>query len=246
MRKQITGQLALLIFAAGMAVPLVLFGQDVDIEKQVIIRLGAGPEMFFCEDSHGDYLLGKPFDQAEDLIIFADGPPVFDRGLGSFGPTHFAPQLGGGHGAQSADEQQRYRMQHSRRLAMVKMWQLADYLELSDDQVDQLLPIFRAHQKETDAHWAKSREVYQAYTEKLDAGNVGKKDIDKFLDEMAKLDKERSALKTRHIKKFDGILNDDQMARFVIFEERFRGELRKQIIIRKGSDTIRVPKNPEK
>jgi len=234
MRKQITGQLIRFVFATGMAVPLALPGQDVDEE---VILFGGGS----C-----NYGLGKPLGQIENIMIIADGPPVFDGGLKFFGPSHFVPQLGGGHGAQSADEQQRYRMQHSRRLAMVKMWQLADYLELSDDQVDQLLPIFRAHQKETDAHWAKSREIYQAYTEKLDAGKVGKKDIDKFLDEMAKLNRERIALKTRHIKKFDGILDDDQMARFVIFEERFRGELREQIMRRKGSDTIRAPKEPKK
>ncbi len=52
-----------------------------------------------------------------------------------------------------------------RRLALMKMWQIADYLDLSDEQVDKLFPILRANQKEGDEHREKRQALYKAYSE---------------------------------------------------------------------------------
>lgn len=116
-----------------------------------------------------------------------------------------------------------------RRLALMKMWQIADFLDLSDEQVDKLFPVLRANQKEQDEQQEKRQALHKAYSEKLDAGQVAKRDVDRFLDDLAKLGKARVDLRRKHMKNIAGVLEQDQMAKFVVFDERFRQRLHRMV-----------------
>lgn len=116
-----------------------------------------------------------------------------------------------------------------RRLALMKMWQIAEFLDLSDEQVDKLFPVLRANQKEQDEQKGKRQALHKAYSEKLDAGEVTKRDMDRFLDDLAKLDKARVDLRRKHMKNIAGVLEQDQMAKFVVFDERFRQRLHRMV-----------------
>ncbi len=131
---------------------------------------------------------------------------------------------------------QRQGRRGGQRLALMKMWQIADYLDLSDGQVDKLFPVLRANQKEQDEQQEKRQALHKAYSEKLDAGQVTKRDVDRFLDDLVKLDKARVDLRRKHMKNIAGVLEQDQMAKFVVFDERFRQRLHRM---------VRSPKAPK-
>lgn len=115
------------------------------------------------------------------------------------------------------------------RLALMKMWQIAEFLDLSDEQVDQLFPVLRANQKEQDEEREKRQTLHKAYSEKLDAGEVTKRDVDRFLDDLVKLDKARVDLRRKHMKNIAGALEQEQMAKFVVFDERFKQRLHRMV-----------------
>lgn len=112
-----------------------------------------------------------------------------------------------------------------RRLVYMKMWQLTEYLDLSEEQADQMLPLMQASQRERDEHRDRSRTVYRTYVKKLDAGQVTRLDIVQYLDDRANLDRTDVDLRLKEVAGFETLLELEQMAKYVVFDERLRERL---------------------
>ena len=156
--------------------------------------------------------------------LFAGGDEIFMAHFGGHMPGIFLQDEEG----DVIDSRRRGR-RGGQRLALMKMWQIAEFLDLSDDQVDQLFPILRANQKEQDEQREKRRALHKAYSEKLEAGEVTKRDVDRFLDDLVNLDKARVDLRRKHMKNIAGALEQDKMAKFVVFDERFKQRLHRMV-----------------
>ena len=115
------------------------------------------------------------------------------------------------------------------RVNTMRMWKLTEYLDLSEEQADTFFPRTREHQEEADKLTQRRRQLYDDFQKKIDEGEVKDKDVDQFLDEMARLEKAHVDLRIDHIRGFKDILTDEQLAKFAVFREHFRREVRQHI-----------------
>ena len=115
-------------------------------------------------------------------------------------------------------------------LFAAKMWMLTNELDLTEKQAAKLFPRMKDHQKQLDKLSKKQKELFRVFNRKAEDEQASVKDIEKFADELAKIEIERIDLKTRFIKSTKDILKPDQQAVFAIFEERSRGKLRNRLM----------------
>ena len=115
-------------------------------------------------------------------------------------------------------------------LSVAKMWMLTNELDLSEAQAAKLFPRMKDHQKALDGLSKEKVELFRAFRQKAEDEQASVKDIEKFTDELAKIEKKRIDLKARFIKGTKDILKPEQQAIFTIFEERSRGILRDRLI----------------
>lgn len=111
------------------------------------------------------------------------------------------------------------------RISTVKIWKLTEYLDLSEEQAGKFFPRTREHQKEMDKIVQQQRQLYEDFQQKIDDGGIEARDVDRYVAETARLDKALIDLRTRHIQGMKDLLNDEQLARFAVFNEHFRRQI---------------------
>ncbi len=111
------------------------------------------------------------------------------------------------------------------RLSTVKMWKLTEYLDLSEEQAEKFFPRTREHQKEIDKIVQQRRQHYEDFQQKIDDGGIKAGDVERYIAEAARLDEALIDLRTRHLQGMKDLLNDEQMARFAVFNEYFRRQI---------------------
>ena len=111
------------------------------------------------------------------------------------------------------------------RVSTVKMWKLTEYLDLSEEQAEKFFPRTREHQKEIDKIVQQRRQHYEDFQQKIDDGGIKAGDVEQYVAETARLDKALIDLRTRCLQGMKDLLNDEQMARFAVFNEYFRRQI---------------------
>ncbi len=158
---------------------------------------------------------------------FGNGPsaPGFDRGRLMMDGT---------------DQRQRLRRQRRRggrwqperrreRLNTLKMWKMTEYLELTESQAEKFFPLHRAHQLQVEALSQRRRQLYEDLEGKIREGVIEARDIDRFVEAKAEIEKSRFDLQALHVKSMARVLSDGQRAKFVVFDDYFMRQLRRGI-----------------
>jgi len=112
------------------------------------------------------------------------------------------------------------------RINAMKMWKLTEYLSLSEEQAEKFFPRTREHQKEADEIFQQRRQLCDEFQKKIDAGEVSARDVDQYVAGIARLEKAQIDLRAKHIESLKDILTDEQRAKFAVFNEHFRKQLR--------------------
>jgi Spy/CpxP family protein refolding chaperone len=115
------------------------------------------------------------------------------------------------------------------RVNAMKIWKLTEYLELTEEQAGPFFARLRVHEDEAAEINRRKKQLYREFQEQIDKGGVKSKDVDRYLEETAKLEQSHIELRTQHIQSMEDILTEEQMAKFAVFQERFRRELRYQL-----------------
>jgi len=131
------------------------------------------------------------------------------------------------------------------RLSTVKMWKLTEYLDLSEEQAEKFFPRTREHQKEMDKIVQQRRQHYEDFQQKIDDGGIEARDVDLYVAETARLDKALIDLRTRHLQGMKDLLNDEQLARFAVFNEHFRRQIGQHLREELPPEGARQPKGKE-
>lgn len=164
------------------------------------------------------------------------GNEVDAQSMLQFQVRHFAPGIDGQSRGGSIFRQSRKKRLHSvvriggSNLSTAKMWMLTNELDLTEEQAVKLFPRMKANQKQRDALVKKRKELLKIFNKKAEDEKASVRDIEKFADELANIEKDLIDLKTKFIKGTKNILNPSQQAVFAIFEERSRGRLRDRLI----------------
>lgn len=144
---------------------------------------------------------------------------------------------------------QRGRMQQPRtmdpermreRVNTMKIWKMTEYLELNEEQAGVFFVRLREHEEEVAEINRRKRQIYEEFQMLIDDGSVKSKDVDRYFEQIIELDKSHIELRRQHVKSMDDILTAEQIAKFAVFQERFRRELRHQL-----HDEL-APPTPEK
>ncbi|MCK4578908.1 MAG: hypothetical protein KAU50_08965 [Candidatus Marinimicrobia bacterium] len=120
-------------------------------------------------------------------------------------------------------------MQRSKQVEMVRMWKLTDYLELTEEQAANFFLKVRQHRDEMQEVKLKRLQLHQEFVSKLNADEVSSKDIDNYVDAISRMEKDRIDQRASHYKAVKDVLTANQLARYVTFEEHFKGRLREEI-----------------
>ena len=155
---------------------------------------------------------GTPWDGASGLGIHLPRPGMTQRET----PRH--QRMGPGDRALMAE-----------RIATMKIWRLTEYLELSSTEGEKVFPRIRQHEEEMQAHRAAMRELVDQYLEDMEAAKLSPRDVDRFVEELSRLEKERIDLRARHITEMKDVMTEEQYAKFAVFEERFRRGLQMRL-----------------
>jgi len=164
-------------------------------------------DLFDCPGGLGFDSEPRPFD-----MIFAQGPV---RGPGS------GKGFGGRHGEEWED-----RRQHLEQLRMLKM---LEALNLSEDQELEFLTAFRAVRKEHGRLNNEKEMLVDSLSALLDNDPTDEKAITSAVDRILAIEDTRRDVMKEFIDNIRGLLTPDQLARFVVFNERFERELLEQV-----------------
>ena len=111
------------------------------------------------------------------------------------------------------------------RLNAVKMWKLAEYLDLSREQADELSTRTREYQKSRDDIVKQRRQLYEEFQSKIRNNEIKPEDVTQYITETARLEKTLIDLRTKYVQNMEDILSDEQQAKLAVFEEYFRRQL---------------------
>ena len=115
------------------------------------------------------------------------------------------------------------------RVNAMKVWKLTEYLELTEEQAGTFFIRLREHEEEAAGLNREKRQLYEEFQKRIDEGSIKQKDVDRYLEESAKLEQAHIELRKQHLQSMKDILSEEQMAKFAVFQERFRRELRHQL-----------------
>jgi hypothetical protein len=121
------------------------------------------------------------------------------------------------------------------RLQTVKIWQLTDAVGLSTEQSQAFFPIYSKFQKDHERIEEKRLEIIEKLDQLAAKDQVSESEIKKALDELTAAESEFAGLRNNFIKDVSEVLSIKQVARLVVFEDRFRQRLQENIRdIRRG------------
>lgn len=114
------------------------------------------------------------------------------------------------------------------RMESLRMWKLLEVLDLTEEQSNAFLPALREFQKSEASYNENRRELLDQLQKSLED-----KDQKKMSETVAKLKQNRLQLEQNRVQflaKADKILSAEQQAKFLLFQNRFEGRLRAEIM----------------
>ena len=112
---------------------------------------------------------------------------------------------------------------------MLRMWKLTEYVELTETQGEKVFPAVRAHQAEIREIGLKKRVLMGEFMEKVRSDEVSSKDTDAYLNAKEDIQKLYSASRKKHFRAMKSLLDEKQYARYVIFDDHFKSQIRQQL-----------------
>jgi Spy/CpxP family protein refolding chaperone len=118
-----------------------------------------------------------------------------------------------------------------------RLYKMTEYLELSEEQTAKIYPRIAANKKQSEEHFEQMKEQMKKLRELVDEEKWGK---------AAKLSEEIHALRIEHMDarnaehlEMMSLLSDEQQAKFMLFEHRFKRHLKKM------GEQMRGPGGPD-
>ena len=115
-----------------------------------------------------------------------------------------------------------------RMIEAIKIWKLTEILDLNSEQMEQFFPKLRKHEEHRKNTFSERRILLQELRELLDQ-EKSDKNILTSINKITEFDKKKRDEEEKLKKEVMEVLSVKQQAKFLLFEERFEGEIRKII-----------------
>ena len=122
-----------------------------------------------------------------------------------------------------AQERPRFPM-NGERMQLIKLWRLVDELEVDEEQAATLFPVWSKHERARKGIIDRRKAAAEELSKLLEADSD--KEIEAQLGKVRDIDAEIQRLDRDFKERLGGILSISQQARLLLFEDRFRSDLR--------------------
>ena len=115
-----------------------------------------------------------------------------------------------------------------KRLEMLKLWRIIDELEIEEQQAAELFPYWSKSQRDKRGLGDQRREATRSLHDLLEAG-AGDAELEKQIEAIREIEERAHLLDKRFRDGLRKYLDVRQQAQLMVFEERFRGDLRDMV-----------------
>ena len=129
---------------------------------------------------------------------------------------------------------------------MLLKWKLTEYLDISEEQGDKFFPRFNSFQKENVSIKKQIGKLFDEVEELIDNGKVKLKSIEKIQNQINELEHQKHELRMKFLNENKDILTDEQLAKLLVFEYKFKQKLKKEFNSHKGDKKGRKKFNKHK
>ena len=112
---------------------------------------------------------------------------------------------------------------------MLMKWKLIEYLDISEEQGDKFFPRFNSFQKENKSLKKQTTKLFDKVENMIEDGTVNEEKVVKIQNKINDLLHERHNLKNSFFDKNKDILTDEQFAKLLVFEHRFKQKMKNEI-----------------
>ena len=114
-------------------------------------------------------------------------------------------------------------------MEMLKLWRIIDELEIEEEQAAELFPYWSKHQRDKRELVGERLQATRALHHLLMEEGVSDADIEKQIDEIRGIDRRVEEQESEFRDGLEKRLSVRQQARLIVFEQRFRGDLRDMV-----------------
>lgn len=161
------------------------------------------------------------FGKAQVVTMRAFPPEPPDGGPG--GPMIYA-QRAGPHDQLIGSGNSRIR----RQLEQIKIWQMTREMNLPTDKAEKFFPLYNRYNDEMRSITSERRQAINALDSVVN-GRAGDPEISGQVKHILSLDNQLASTHMNFIKSLGNILSPTEVARYMVFEQRFDREIRERI-----------------
>ncbi|MBD3232940.1 MAG: hypothetical protein GF315_04375 [candidate division Zixibacteria bacterium] len=115
------------------------------------------------------------------------------------------------------------------RIENFKIWKLTDYLDLSSEQSQEFFPLYNDY---TEAHKDlndKRRDLFKKINQAVELDDYPEENLKEMLEQVDRVEQDLVKHREKFQDKLTDVLTTRQIAKFTIFEHRFRNEIHEMI-----------------
>ncbi len=150
------------------------------------------------------------------------GPPAPGRQGGAVFPMN---RRNGGEGGQRNGMQ---RSQIRKQLEQIKIWQMTKEMNLPTDKAEKFFPLYNRYNDQMRTITAERMQAVGSLDSAL-GNHLKESEVNAEIEHIMKLDDQLAATHVDFIKSLSGILSPTEVARYIVFEQRFDREIRERI-----------------
>ena len=118
--------------------------------------------------------------------------------------------------------------QSGEKARMLMKWKLTEYLDISEEQGDTFFPRFNSFQKEHKSIHKQIGELFNEVDEMINDDKIDVGKIKEIKNQINELNHKRHQLKSEFIENNQDILTDEQLAKLLVFEHKFKRKLKNE------------------
>jgi hypothetical protein len=115
----------------------------------------------------------------------------------------------------------------AKRIELIRMWKLTEELNLNEETGKKLFPILEKYDRKRIEWMEKRRKIMRSLRNSLKEGD--KEGIRLAIKKWGDNEKVIRDIKIRRLEEIKGVLTVEQLAKYILFEERFEREIRRII-----------------
>ncbi|MFQ6608743.1 MAG: hypothetical protein ACE5EE_09430 [Fidelibacterota bacterium] len=115
------------------------------------------------------------------------------------------------------------------RIEMMKMWRLTDELEMTEEQADKFFPKYRMLMSSLEEISKQQHELMEQIGELSERDEVNSEKLHSLVKKAGEFEKKKIDLKYEFFAETGNFFTPEQQARYVVFEQQFRRQLKKGI-----------------